>query len=249
MKFLLKSKTLAVLVCLCFLQISFAQVNEKDLPPRPSPPKLVNDLADVLNDAQEATLERKLVAYDDSTSTQIAVITVTSTGNYYIADYALAIGRSWGVGQKNLDNGIVLLAAIEDRSVWIATGYGTEEFITDARANRIIDEEIVPNFRNENYYAGFDAATDKMILYLQGGFVAEETPEPESLKTLIIIVIILILVIYFLNKINRNGGITYSGRGPTYWGGGFGGGKSFGGGGFGGFGGGGFGGGGAGGRW
>ncbi|MFN0275954.1 MAG: TPM domain-containing protein [Chitinophagales bacterium] len=253
MKFLLKNKILAVLVCICFQQINFAQVAEKYLPQKPSPQRLVNDFADVLNDEQETVLENKLVAFDDSTSTQIAIVTVEDTKGFEISDYAFSLGDNWGIGRKDQDNGVLLLVAVNDRNIFIATGKGVEEFIPDARANRLIDEVIVPHFKNGNYFEGLDAGTDKLMLYTQGQFdAASDKPEGFSLGGLLLLIIIIIIVLYILGKINRNGGVTYSRRGPTYWGGGFGGfggGKGFGGGGFGGFGGGGFGGGGAGGRW
>nr|HQU76771.1 TPM domain-containing protein [Chitinophagales bacterium] len=77
-------RSLVLVLIMFLLHPVFAQVNEKDLPPRPTPPRLVNDLADVLSPSQEQMLEQKLVAFDDSTSTQIAVITLRSTGQYVI---------------------------------------------------------------------------------------------------------------------------------------------------------------------
>lgn len=239
----------------CFIATAFfvsAQVNEKDLPPRPNPPRLVNDFADVLSTSQEHALEQKLVAFDDSTSTQIAIVTLQSLNGRVISDYAFALGRYWGVGQKDFNNGVVILTSLQEHEVFIATGYGIEPTITDGRAKRIIEQDIIPQFKNGNYYAGFDAATDKIIAYTKGEFNAkdeEETGDPMSALAVIIIIIIILIII---SRNNRNGGVTFGGMGPVFWGGGFGrggGGGGFGGGGFGGFGGGSFGGGGAGGRW
>lgn len=245
-------RSLVLVLIMFLLHPVFAQVNEKDLPPRPTPPRLVNDLADVLSPSQEQMLEQKLVAFDDSTSTQIAVITLRSTGQYVIEDYALYLGRAWGVGQAGMNNGVVILAAIDDRRVTIQVGYGIEPYVTDGRAKRIIENDVLPAFRNNDYYGGLDAASTRVMEYVTGAFVPEdEAPEGLSIVQVLLLIIIVLIILYFFGRMNKGGGVTYSGRGPTYWGGGGfgGGGGGFGGGGFGGFGGGSFGGGGASGGW
>jgi uncharacterized protein len=259
MKYPLAMKYSLFSVLLLVATLIHAQVDVKDLPARPTPPKLVNDLADVLSPSQEQALEQKLVAFDDSTSTQIAVITMQSTGRYPIEDYALYLGRNWGVGQEGMNNGVVLLAAIKDRKVTVQVGYGIEPYITDGRAKRIIENDILPAFRNSDYNAGIDAGVDCIIEYVSGEFAPkdEELSKPMGIGQIIFIIIVVILILILMSRSNRGGGVTYSGRGPTYWGGGglgggFGGGRGggfSGGGGFGGFGGGSFGGGGASGGW
>ena len=243
---------------LSLISISLFSQDDKDLPEKPFPPKLVNDLADVINSADEARLEQKLVAYNDSTSTQISVVTLVSIGDFEIADYASVLGEKWGVGQKDMSNGILLLVAVEDRNMFIATGYGTEEYVTDLRANNIIRDVLTPAFQQENYYQGIDAATTEIIKYMGGAYDGEGYGKPQEKSNPLSIFIIVIIILIILSKFFRGGkgGTTFSNRGPTYWGGGgfggFGGGGfggGGGGGGFGGVGGGGFGGGGAGGRW
>lgn len=249
------NKKFTVILLLFFALRSIAQINEKDLPPRPSPPRLVNDLAEVLLPYQEQELEQKLVAFDDSTSTQIAIITLKSTGRYAIEDYALYLGRFWGVGQKDMDNGVVILAAIDDRRVTIQVGYGIEAYITDGRAKRIIENYILPEFKNGNYNAGLDAGAMQVMAYVSGQFdpLEDQLADEFDWKKMIPVIIIVLLILYFMGRAGGGGGVTYTGRGPTYWGGGWmgrgGGGFGGGGGGFGGFGGGGFGGGGASGGW
>ncbi len=239
---------------LSLINISLFAQNDDQLPDRPVPPRLVNDLANIIPAAEEANLENKLTLYNDSTSTQIAVIVIKTIGDFEISDYAYKIGRKWGVGQKDLDNGIVLLVAVDDRKMYIATGYGTESFITDARASRIYREILTPAFQQNNYYGGIDAATTEMIKYLTGAYDGEAIGNPQDKPNILGVIILIFVILFILSKFFRggNGGTTFSGRGPTYWGGGgFGGfgGSGGGGGGFGGFGGGGFGGGGAGGSW
>jgi uncharacterized protein len=256
----------ALLIMICCCQ----HINAQQIPSRPSPPKLVNDIAGVLTADQVQTLETKLVAYDDSTSTQIVVITVKSTEGYDVQEYALKILRDWGIGNKKTNNGIVILAAIEDRKVRIEVGYGMEGVIPDAIAKRIIEDEIKPNFANNQFYRGFDEATNAIIKAAAGEYKAPEGYNKKIrrkgggslLFPLIIMIIVLIII-------SRSGGGSSGGMmsrrgyrgffGPTIWlpgsGGGWGGndsgsgGWSGGGGGFGGFGGGSGGGGGASGSW
>lgn len=215
----------------------------------------------VLTASQQQAIEQKLIHYADSTSTQIVVILVPTTGGEQIARFATDIGHKWGVGQKNMDNGIILLAAVDDRNVTIQTGYGVEHLLTDALARRIIEREIVPEFRKQNYYAGIDNATTVIFQVLKGEYQSTGSNNENSVFPVILIIV---GVIVFLSIISKTGGgkgnrnhrspdlmdiiiLSSLGRG----GGGFGSGRSFGsGGGFGGgFGGGGFGGGGASGSW
>ena len=244
-------KKLATIIFLLFSFAAFAQIS-KVTPTRPSPPKLVNDLAGVLTQEQIESLERKLVAYDDSTSNQVVVVTVKTTGDYVIEEVALNILRTWGVGNKEKDNGIVILAAIDDRKVWIATGYGMEGVVPDITAQSIIDHDVLPNFREQNYYRGFDAATNSIIRAAAGEYTAPEGYAQRgkgrgiSPGKIFLAIIILILIMRMFGGGGGGGGFMsrrgYRGfGGPVIFPGGFGGG-GFGGGGFGGGGGGGFGG-------
>jgi uncharacterized protein len=210
MKYPLAMKYSLFSVLLLVATLIHAQVDVKDLPARPTPPKLVNDLADVLSPSQEQALEQKLVAFDDSTSTQIAVITMQSTGRYPIEDYALYLGRNWGVGQEGMNNGVVLLAAIKDRKVTVQVGYGIEPYITDGRAKRIIENDILPAFRNSDYNAGIDAGVDRIIEYVSGEFAPkdEELSKPMGIGQIIFIIIVVILILILMSRSNRGGGVT-----------------------------------------
>lgn len=236
-----------------------AQV-EKIIPARPSPPKLVNDLAGLLTDYQVKDLERKLVAYDDSTSNQIAIVIVKSLDDYSANEYAVALGRKWGIGNKDFNNGVVVLISTGggegNRDAYIAPGYGLEGAIPDITAKAIVDNELIPNFKEKNYYRGLDQATDAIIKAAAGEYKAPANYGSKKRKGVglgtIIFIIILLLVIF---GGGAAGGGTYVSRGgfggwrggSSWSGGGWSGGG--GGGGFGGFGGGSFGGGGAGGKW
>ena len=266
-------KLSAVLLSIAFLLTAGQLTYGQQIPPKSNPPRLVNDFAHAMTPDQVAALESKLVAYDDSTSIQIAIVTVPTTGDYAIEDYALKILRDWGVGNKKTNNGIVILAAIQDHKVFIATGYGMEGAIPDITAKEIVDNEIVPNFKgggNDNYYRGFDGAADALIKAAAGEYKAPEgynkRGKSRSGGNIIgIFVIFLVILFLFIGRGGggRGGGGLFGGSGilpfilgsmlgssSRGWGGGGGfGGGGGGGGGFGGFGGGSGGGGGAGGSW
>src|SRR5690348_9382120 len=144
----------------------------QNIPARPNPPRLVNDFAGVLSPAEAQQLEQQLVAYDDSTSNQIAIVTVKSLDDYPIEEYALKILRDWGVGNKKTNNGVVLLAAIEDRKIRIEVGYGLEGAIPDITANHIIQNDIAPNFRSGDYYEGLSKAAASIIKAAAGEYKA-----------------------------------------------------------------------------
>lgn len=249
------------LILFCLICLTLFNVTAQDIPKKPDPPKLVNDFANQLNANEKAQLEQKLVAYNDSTSSQIVIVIVPTTGDYPIADYAIKLGREWGVGQKDKDNGIVLLWAPTDRKVFISTGYGLEGAIPDAIAKRIISQVITPQFKNGQFYQGLDQGVDMIFKYATGEYKADpnESNDDGSFPPLLIVIIIFIVIMIFVFRNRNNGGgrggfggfggpviwpyTTHSGGGSFSgnWGGGGGGG------GFGGFGGGSFGGGGAGG--
>ncbi|MCY7409547.1 MAG: TPM domain-containing protein [Chitinophagales bacterium] len=230
--------------------------------PVPEKPKqLVNDFSDVLSSSEESQLEQKLVAENDSTSTQIAILIIDNLNGYDISQLAFKIGDAWGIGGPKQDNGVLLLMSKDEREIFIAPGKGMEGPMPDVTAKKIIDNIIVPNFKNGNYYQGLDEGTDAIIKLAAGEFVDElgDQPQQNSWVPFVILIVIIIIIISAFKNNNKGGG--YISRGGWFpWmmlgglgrGGGFGGGSGFGGaggGGFGGFGGGSFGGGGAGGRW
>ncbi len=258
-------RTLRLALLVGFLVLSAKmlaqQVPDDSLPNRPNPPRLVNDLVGMLSPGQVQQLEQKLVTYNDSTSTQITIVIVKSTGQYEAADYAFSIGRKWGVGQKGKNNGMVLLWAPGNRKLYIATGYGLEGAIPDAIAKRIITQILAPNFKQLNYFPGLDEATTEMMRRLSGEYKADprDSGGDTSIGQILFWVFIIGMVIFFISRRSGGGGRGRGGIGGgmflpyttlTGWGsssGSFGGGGDSGGGGFGGFGGGSFGGGGAGG--
>ncbi|MEM6396816.1 MAG: TPM domain-containing protein [Bacteroidota bacterium] len=239
--------------------------------------KLVYDLAGMLDRGQVQALESKLVSYSRETSTQIAVVLESSLNGEDAFDRSLAIAEGWGIGgNDNKDNGVLLYVAKNDRQIRIQTGYGTEGFLPDIQAKRIIDNIIAPAFRQGNFYGGIDGAVQRIMDLGTGEYTAEE--DTGGSMPFPVVLFLLVIGLFFISAIisasqrddddDDDGGYWRGGRydmddygrgrgrrrrgGWVIMPGGFGGGGggSFGGGGgFGGFGGGGFGGGGAGGSW
>lgn len=260
-----------VLFSLFIFHFSFS-VFAQDIPDRPNPPRLVNDMADVLSDQEEQQMESELVQFNDQTSTQICVVTLPSLNGYEISDLSFKIGEKWGVGQKGKNNGIVVVfkpkSGAEKGQVFIAVGYGLEGVIPDAIANRnVVDYAMIPRFKENDIYGGLSAGTKVLMSLASGEYTAADYQKKTSSKKSekggggFILVILIIIILVSIFKGGRGG--HYSSRGSLpFWlamgllsggrgGGSFGGfsGGGGGGGGFGGFGGGSFGGGGAGGSW
>lgn len=227
------------------------------LPPRPQPARLVNDFAGVLSGTERQQLESRLRAYMDTTSTQLVVVIVPTTGDVPPGDYAYQVGRSWGVGQKGQNNGLVLLWATNDRKVFIATGYGMEGSLPDGLVKRIITNQITPAFKQGRWAEGLNAGIDELTRRAGTEYQAEPQEQAAgevSLTTLLTMVLLLLLLMWLMGRICRNsggGGLRRrSFGGPVFWpyttvsgwgsssgnwgGGGGGGGFDFGGGSFGG---------------
>lgn len=258
-------KILSIFTLLLLTVVSFSQDfdPEKLLSQKPNPPRLVNDYTKTLTDDQRQALENKLVAFDDSTSTQIAVVIIPSLNGNEIADFNVNLLRAWGVGGKEKNNGVILLIAKGDRKLNITTGYGLEGALPDITCKQIIDDIIVPNFKGDDFYGGIEQGTDAIIKAVKGEYSApadyhKRNVGPSAGRIIFIIVLIIIFLI-LSNRRSGGGGSFMSRRGYTAWtignilsnigSSGGGGGWSGGGGGFGGFGGGSSGGGGASGSW
>jgi len=261
-----------ILFVLLVGMLAFPARAQFEIPPKPPAGQQTSlyDYIGLLNPSQKSSLEQKLIRYSDSTSTQIVIAIIATTDGEDVQFLGANWAHAWGIGQAKEDNGILILLARDDRRIAINTGYGVEEFLTDALSKRIIERVIIPEFREGDYYAGLDRGADAIFQALNGEFTAppkssgsEEFPFGSLLPFIIFFIIILILA----SRKNRGGGgkggnrkrgldlwdmiiLSNMGRSSSRggWGGSSGGG--FGGGGFGGgFGGGGFGGGGASGGW
>lgn len=195
-----KSKLLFFLL---FLSVaSFAQ----KFPAQPSPPRIVNDFANVLSQPEQHQLEEKLVAFDDTSSTQIAVVILSSleeyAQGYTIDDYGDRLAENWGIGQKGKNNGLLVLVAMDERQISIRSGYGLEGAIPDAYAKRIIENDIKPSFKQGRYFEGLNKGTDRLMTYAAGEYEAEKG-ESENFKPpgFIFILFILIILLLFVFRV------------------------------------------------
>ncbi len=236
--------------------------------PLPTPIGLVSDFAGVIDAATKARLTARIKELQQKTGSEIAVVTLPTTAPDPVSERAVRLAEAWKPGDRTKDNGVLFLVAVQDRELFIATGYGIEGALPDGLVGEIRDRTIVPKFRNGDLAGGIEAGVDRMAAIIAREYRVELTgsPSPDapapprfSRGDLIVLAIIL-LVIFGPYLFGWNGPPGAQGTvrrrrgwgaGPPMWGGTFGGGGFGGsaGGGFGGFGGGSFGGGGAGGKW
>ena len=262
----LKNILLLVFVFVCSSLISHAQF---EIPEKPEFQTSVYDYIKLLSPTEKGNLEQKLIKYSDTTSTQIVVAIINSTKGENINYLGAQWGQKWGIGQAKEDNGIFILLAKDDRKIAINTGFGVEHLLTDAMSKRIIESNIIPHFKQNDYYGGLNEGADAIFQVMMGEYQGtRQSSDTSKFPASLVIFIIIMLIIFFIaiSKHRRGGGrggkksggfsildaiiLSNMGRSSS---GSFGGssGGSFGGGGFGGggFGGGGFGGGGASGGW
>lgn len=229
----------------------------------------VVDQANLLDPATEQALTEKLAALEAGSTDQLVVVTVNSLQDQEIEDYGYQLGRAWGIGQKENDNGALLIVAPNERKVRVEVGYGLEPILTDAFSSQVIRNDILPSFRDGDYQAGVIKGVDALIAQLsldpaeaqaraQAAAAEQADTKGESIIPLVIIAGLFLFIFLIAMRSGRgrrsnvssvllwaaSEALRNSGRG----GGGWGGGGGFGGGGFGG-GGGSFGGGGASGGW
>jgi uncharacterized protein len=264
--------------CLLFLFLGspIIVLAQYEIPEKPEFQTSVYDEINLLSPSQKSSLEQKLIRYSDSTSTQIVLATISSTKGEYINYLGAQWGEKWGIGQADKDNGVFILLAKDDRKIAINTGKGVEHLLTDAMSKRIIERDIIPYFKSNDYYGGLNRASDAIFEVLNGEYqgTRQNNSNEFPFEGFIFLFFIFIIIVMVISKSRRGGGkggnrgnrsgtgslldaiiLSNMGRGSYSRGsssGGFGGGfgGSSGGGGFGGgFGGGSFGGGGASGGW
>jgi uncharacterized protein len=160
----------AALGALFFAAVCFAQVAVPELR---SP---VTDLTNTLTPSQVQALEQKLLAFEQRKGSQVAVLLVPTTQPEEIEQYSIRVVEAWKIGRRGVDDGVLLIVAKDDRAVRIEVGYGAEGALPDVIANRIIQQVIVPRFREGQFYEGIDAAVDRILAVLDG----EPLPEPSQ---------------------------------------------------------------------
>lgn len=201
--------TLAVLLS----AISVSGVFSQDIPVRPVPPRLVNDFVGILSAEEVSLLEQKLVTFNDSTSTQIAIVIVPSLDGYEKSDYAQRLAEKWGIGRKGLNNGVLVLVKPKtsdtNGEVFIAQGYGLEGAIPDITCGEIVDYEILPAFRNGDYFGGLSNATNTLMALASGEFSSEEygqSAKKSAGKEAPVGIFIIIIIIVIALMLGKSGG-------------------------------------------
>ena len=251
-----------------FLVTVFGSFAQDDIPDAPNPPRLYNNLSaeysDLLSPDQARELEAKLVNFAEQTSNQVVVVVVDDLAGYEPWEYCAKLGDKWKIGQEKEDNGIIILikptGGKGERKTFIATGRGLEGAIPDYTCNEIVENELLPNFKNGEFYLGITESLDVLLALAKGEYDSDEYAKKNKKDNVWIVFGVLFVIFVLVAIFGRKGG--GGGRGGMsigeglFWGSmmsgrgggsGFGGGSS--GGGFGGFGGGSFGGGGSGGSW
>ena len=205
-KILLKYKILFVFIALSFLSENASA--QYEIPEKPSVQTSLYDYIDLLSASEKSALESKLIRYADSTSTQIVCIIIGSTNGEDISMLGAEWGQKWGIGQSGEDNGIVITLAKDDRKVDINTGYGIEYRVTDLMAERIINRIMIPQFKEEKYYAGLDQGSDAIFAALKGEFKEDRDfgKKQGNKIPFFLIFIFIIIIIALMSKDGRGKG-------------------------------------------
>ncbi len=215
----MKKFLLFIFLVSCISAIAFA---DSDIPEKPNPPRLVNDQAEIFTQSQTDALEKRLRRFNNSTSNQIVVLTVKSLKGYDPADFAFRVGEKWGVGQEGFNNGVVLLIkpkyGNERGQVYIAVGYGLEGVIPDAIANRIVEREMIPHFKNGDMYGGVEDGVEVLMGLAAKEFTHKEYREKINPAFPIGMGIAILLFIAFIILIKMSQARAYSAyHDVTFW--------------------------------
>jgi uncharacterized protein len=186
-------------------------------PPIPALTGRIVDNAEILDRTTRDRLTQRLADYEQSTGTQIVVVTLSGLQGYSIEDWGLALGRGWAIGQKGRNNGVILLVAPKDRALRIEVGYGLEGVLTDATADAIIRDEIVPFFRRGDMAGGVTAGVHGILAALSGGYrpapIQSASPAVRAVQGIPIVIvvafvaafIIIVLLMVLISRQNRGG--------------------------------------------
>ena len=176
------------------------------------PQGFVNDYANIIEDGLEQQLEERLVQFEQETSNEISVVTIQNLGDDYIENFAEQLFTEWGIGKQDKDNGVLMLVALEDREMRIEVGYGLEGALTDLQSSWIINNQMKPEFKQENYGNGIDSAVNSIITATKGEYVPSETDTKKSGLNYEFIIWITIFGFLWLSAI--------LGRSKSWWAGG-----------------------------
>ena len=156
-----------------------------------TPDSYVNDYTETLTYEQKSALKSKISTFEQESTNEIAVVIIDSLEDDYIEHFAVKLFEDWGIGKEGRDNGVLIIIAMKERQMRIEVGYGLEGALTDAQASWIIQNVMVPNFKENKYYEGIDGSVDKIIAITKGEF---EVPENDSIIPFVVFLCIVALV-------------------------------------------------------
>jgi len=181
-----------------------------DIPEKPSKanPDAVYDYYNLLNASEKAQLERKLIKYSDTTSTQIVVAIIPSTKGENITYLGAQWGEKWGIGQEKEDNGILIILARDDRRIAINTGKGVEHLLTDYTSRRIIERDIIPYFKRNDYAGGINRGVDAIFEVMSGEYqgTRQSANGEFPLGFFILLFFVFVIILIAISKNRRGGG-------------------------------------------
>ncbi len=232
------AKRLFVLVLPVVLVLSLVSCGEKQSKQQslqPTDKFFANDFASVLTDEDSAKICTMGAALQNATTAQAVVVTVDSLDGEEIQDYALELGRTWGIGDKEKNNGIVILLSKSDREIYIAVGYGLEGALPDSKTGRIIDNYGTPYFTADNFSAGLMSIYNAVVneIYIEYGIAPQQNYVPidqlpatneaeakagEVLLSWLALIVLIALYIFIFGR--RGGMFIFSS--PRFYGGSFG---------------------------
>ena len=178
----------AVLLCLSSAQ---AQLEAPTLQQR------VTDFTNSLSFTEWRSLESRLQRFEDSTSTQIAILLINSLQGESIEDFSMRVFEKNKIGQEKKDNGVLVVVAKGDRAVRIDVGYGLEGVLTDAATSQIIERDMKPYFRADNFYAGLSSGVSSIIAVAEGEYTVEPGGRTAPLAGGIMLVFFIVFILVF----------------------------------------------------
>lgn len=203
-------------VFIVILALSLAITVSAQIPEKPNPPRLVNDFAGIFSPQQIQVLEDTLVRFSKKTSNQVTIVTVKDLGGMEASQFAYEVGEQWGVGGSKLNNGVVILIKPKDATkgqAFIATGYGVEGVLPDASCSRIVNNEMIPAFKKNDYFAGVARALNIILPVLAKEYSIEEYEKRDGGNALLgfamvfggMLLVFLIIALIDRDQKNNNG--------------------------------------------
>ncbi len=200
--------------------------------PEPTNDFFVNDFVNIIDEDDEAEIMKIGADLYEQTTAQIVVVTIDSLDGYDVDEYALELGREWGVGNEDNDNGVVILLSLSDREISIQVGYGLEGCLNDGKVGRIIDEYAIPYLSNDDFSTGLIETYKAVVYVVCEEYGVELNPDynindyeseddefgTDAFITMFIAIIIVVVIVIIFEKLLKNG--PDGGSGGSYHGGG-----------------------------